>query len=83
MVRANQMILSRLDKLVTRHSAIVGTTGTGKSTTVAGLLTSLSDSLRYPSARIIILDILNFEELLTIAIGKFNDSQSGAVAARA
>lgn len=104
-----------INKLVTRHSAIVGTTGTGKSTTVAGLLTSLSDSLRYPSARIIILDIhgeygkaladrakvfrvaansekgevplqipfwaLNFEELLTIAIGKFgNDSQSGAIA---
>lgn len=46
-----------IDRLVTRHSAIVGTTGSGKSTTVANLLTSLSDPERYPSARIIILDI--------------------------
>jgi uncharacterized protein len=46
-----------IDKLVTRHSAVVGTTGAGKSTTVANLLLSLSDPQRYPSARIIILDI--------------------------
>jgi len=46
-----------INKLITRHSAVVGTTGAGKSTTVAGLLTSLSDSERYPSARILVLDI--------------------------
>lgn len=46
-----------INKLVTRHAAIVGTTGTGKSTTVAGLLTSLSNAGRYPSARIVILDV--------------------------
>jgi len=46
-----------INKLITRHSAIVGTTGAGKSTTVAGLLTALSDSNRYPSARIVVLDI--------------------------
>jgi len=46
-----------IDRLVTRHSAVVGTTGTGKSTTVANLLASLSDSSKYPSARIIVLDI--------------------------
>lgn len=46
-----------INKLVTRHSAVVGTTGAGKSTTVSGLLTSLSDPGRYPSARIIVLDI--------------------------
>jgi uncharacterized protein len=46
-----------IDRLVTRHSAVVGTTGAGKSTTVANLLASLSDPGRYPSARIIILDI--------------------------
>lgn len=46
-----------INKLITRHSAVVGTTGAGKSTTVAGLLTSLSDSTRYPSARILVLDI--------------------------
>ncbi len=46
-----------INKLVTRHSAIVGTTGSGKSTTVAGLLNALSDSIKFPSARIIVLDI--------------------------
>jgi len=49
--------LINIDKLVTRHSAIVGSTGVGKSTTVAGLLVSLSDSKKYPSARIIVLDL--------------------------
>lgn len=46
-----------INKLVTRHSAIVGTTGSGKSTTVAGILNALSDSTKFPSARIIVLDI--------------------------
>jgi len=46
-----------INKLVTRHSAIVGTTGCGKSTTVAGLLNSLSNTENYPSARILVLDI--------------------------
>lgn len=46
-----------IDTLVTRHSAVVGTTGSGKSTTVVGLLAALSDYKLYPSARIIIIDI--------------------------
>ncbi|HEY8950085.1 MAG TPA: ATP-binding protein [Rhizomicrobium sp.] len=48
-----------LDKLVTRHSALVGSTGSGKSTTVASLLRSLceSDGKSYPSARVLLLDI--------------------------
>ena len=46
-----------VNKIVTRHSAVVGTTGSGKSTTVAGLLTSLSNSEIYPSARIVVFDI--------------------------
>jgi len=46
-----------INKLVTRHCAIVGTTGSGKSTTVAGLLNSLSNINKFPSARIIVLDI--------------------------
>ncbi|WVT72143.1 ATP-binding protein [Sinorhizobium chiapasense] len=46
-----------INKLVTRHSAIVGTTGSGKSTTVAGLLNALADTSRFPSARIVVLDI--------------------------
>lgn len=49
--------LVNINKLVTRHAAIVGTTGAGKSTTVAGILTALANSQRYPSARIVILDI--------------------------
>ena len=46
-----------INKLVTRHAAIVGTTGAGKSTTVAGLLSALSEPGRYPSSRIVVLDI--------------------------
>ena len=49
--------LVNINSLVTRHSAVVGTTGAGKSTTVAGLLAALSNPSRYPSARIVVLDI--------------------------
>ncbi|MYH49025.1 MAG: DUF853 family protein [Gammaproteobacteria bacterium] len=46
-----------INRLVTRHSAVLGATGSGKSTTVAGILTAMSDRDSYPSARAIILDI--------------------------
>ncbi len=52
-----------LDRLVTRHCAVLGSTGSGKSTTVVGLLRAISSgvdntgSLQYPSARILLLDI--------------------------
>jgi hypothetical protein len=46
-----------INKLITRHSAIVGTTGSGKSTTVASILNAISDPSRYPSARVIVFDI--------------------------
>ncbi|WP_444603776.1 ATP-binding protein [Bosea sp. (in: a-proteobacteria)] len=50
-----------LDKLVTRHSAVLGSTGSGKSTTVASLLRSISvgqsGEKSFPSARILLLDI--------------------------
>lgn len=46
-----------INKLVTRHSAIVGTTGSGKSTTVASILNALSEPSKYPSARIIVFDL--------------------------
>ncbi len=46
-----------VNKLVTRHAAVLGTTGAGKSTTVAGLLTAISQKTDYPSARIVVLDI--------------------------
>jgi len=46
-----------VNKLVTRHSAVLGSTGAGKSTAVAGLLHALSESYRFPSSRIVVLDI--------------------------
>lgn len=46
-----------VNKLITRHSAVVGTTGSGKSTTVASIMNALSDSEAYPSSRIIMLDL--------------------------
>jgi len=44
-----------LDKIVTRHAAILGSTGSGKSNTVAALLKSLTSG-GYPSARIVVID---------------------------
>lgn len=49
--------LIEINRLVTHHSAVVGATGAGKSTTVARILESLTDSARYPSARVVVFDI--------------------------
>lgn len=50
-----------IDELVTRHSAVLGSTGSGKSTTVASLLRSITapndEGHAYPSARILLLDV--------------------------
>lgn len=46
-----------LNKLVARHSAVVGSTGAGKSTTVASLLNSLANPTTFPSTRIVLLDL--------------------------
>lgn len=50
-----------LEKLITRHSAVLGSTGSGKSTTVASLLRSISGGrsgqTAFPSARILLLDV--------------------------
>ena len=50
-----------LNKLVTRHCAILGSTGSGKSTAVASLLRSIASQEQgdasYPSARVVLLDI--------------------------
>lgn len=49
-----------LDKLVTRHSAVLGSTGSGKSTTISSLLRSICQSSGgnlSRSARILLLDI--------------------------
>jgi hypothetical protein len=45
-----------ISSLVTRHSAVLGSTGSGKSTTVASLLRSICSS-SFPSARILLIDI--------------------------
>ena len=50
-----------LEKLVTRHSAVLGSTGSGKSTSVSSLLRSIvcddEDNTVYPSSRIVLIDI--------------------------
>jgi hypothetical protein len=50
-----------LDALVTRHSAVVGSTGSGKSTTVASLLRSIvsptGPAKGNPGARVLLLDL--------------------------
>lgn len=50
-----------LEKLITRHSAVLGSTGSGKSTTVANLLRSISvghsGGITFSSARILLLDV--------------------------
>lgn len=44
-----------LDKIVTRHAAILGSTGSGKSNTVAGFLKALTNG-SFPSAHIVVID---------------------------
>ena len=44
-----------IDKIVTRHAAIVGSTGSGKSNAVAGLLKALSAG-EYPNSQIVVID---------------------------
>ncbi|MEX0914766.1 MAG: ATP-binding protein, partial [Wenzhouxiangellaceae bacterium] len=50
-----------INELVTRHSAVLGSTGSGKSTTIASLLRSITappiGDETYPSARILMLDV--------------------------
>lgn len=46
-----------INSLITRHCAIVGSTGTGKSTTIAGLINTISHAGRFTSARVIVIDI--------------------------
>jgi hypothetical protein len=45
------------DRLVNRHSFIVGATGSGKSTTVSVMLRKLTDPLRFPAARVLLIDM--------------------------
>jgi uncharacterized protein len=45
-----------LDKLVTRHCAILGSTGSGKSNTVSVILEKISQSSNFKSQRILVID---------------------------
>jgi len=76
--------LVNINKLVTRHCAVVGTTGSGKSTTVAGLLIALSDPKRYPSARILVLDIHGeYSKALSDRANTFRISAQGTTSQQA
>lgn len=44
-------------KLITRHTAVVGSTGSGKSTTVATILQGLASAEKFPSSRVLIIDV--------------------------
>lgn len=46
-----------INRLLSRHCAIVGSTGSGKSTAVASLLGAIADQTRFPAARVILLDL--------------------------
>lgn len=50
-----------VNELVTRHSAVLGSTGSGKSTTIASLVRSITSgndgNTSYPSARILMIDV--------------------------
>lgn len=58
-VASTESILAyvNMNRLVSRHSAVVGSTGAGKSTAVASLLSSVSDESRFPSSRVVLLDL--------------------------
>ena len=46
-----------INKLISRHCSVVGSTGTGKSTTVAGLINTMISQEQFPSSRIVLIDI--------------------------
>jgi Helicase HerA, central domain len=46
-----------LNRLVSRHSAVVGSTGAGKSNAIANLLGVISDRERFKSTRVVLFDL--------------------------
>ncbi len=46
-----------LNRFISRHSAVVGSTGSGKSTAVASLLNIVSNRERFGSARVVLFDM--------------------------
>jgi uncharacterized protein len=58
-VASAESILAYLDlnRLVSRHSAVVGSTGAGKSNAIANLLVAVSNRERFKSARVVLFDL--------------------------
>ncbi|TYP84660.1 ATP-binding protein [Blastococcus xanthinilyticus] len=46
-----------VNSLVSRHTAVVGSTGTGKSSTVSNILHRIADPERFPTARVVVVDV--------------------------
>ncbi len=46
-----------LNRLVSRHSAVVGSTGSGKSNAVANILGAVSEPAHFKSARVVLFDL--------------------------
>lgn len=57
-ISASESLPAQLDlnKLVTRHCAVVGSTGAGKSNTVSIILQSIANSSKFNSQRILLID---------------------------
>lgn len=55
----SRSVVAMLDsnRLVTRHSAILGATGSGKSTAVSTIISKLSSASKFPCPRIIVFDL--------------------------
>lgn len=73
-----------LDKLVARHSAIVGSTGSGKSNTVSIILETIASNVNFKSSRVLLIDphgeynetLKNFSKVFKInADKKKNESE--------
>jgi len=52
----NLLVPINLDKLITRHGLIIGSTGSGKSNAVAHLLKQISSG-KYPNSKIVLFDV--------------------------
>jgi len=79
----NVPVCLSLDSLVTRHSAVLGSTGSGKSTTVASLLRSIvqgnGTGVGLPAARVLLLDVHGEYSAALADIAKvFSASPSGS-----
>lgn len=54
---SNLPALIDVNALIARHSAVLGSTGSGKSSTVSALLNRLGDPTVFPGARVVLIDV--------------------------